>query len=313
MKKLLLPFILISAGLFGQVPKAIVLEHFTNSRCSICASRNPALFTNLDNNPEVLHIAFHPSSPYANCIFSQHNASENDLRTNFYNVYGGTPRIVINGVVTNQNFSTATLFDPYKNQTSEFDLSINHEVTADSVLIEVVIRKVSAGASSFNLTVGIAEDTIHYNAPNGEDLHLDVFREFAEHNGSKTAPAVGDSIVINYQIEKRGAWNPNSIYAFAMLQDGNKALLQGGRSMKNGGTVGMPEMNPLDFEVYPIPASSRVDFDKFAYYKLIDVTGKVIDEGFGDHLNVDQLSDGMYFLRVNVEGSEKVLRLPVVH
>jgi hypothetical protein len=49
----------------GQVAKKIIVEHFTNTKCSICASRNPGFHTNLSANPTVQSISIHPSSPYS--------------------------------------------------------------------------------------------------------------------------------------------------------------------------------------------------------------------------------------------------------
>ena len=84
---------------FSQVPKKAVVEHFTNTNCSVCASRNPGFYTNLNMQTGVLNLAVHPSSPYPNCLLYQQNATANDARTNYYGIYGSTPRLVINGNV----------------------------------------------------------------------------------------------------------------------------------------------------------------------------------------------------------------------
>ncbi|GGH77741.1 T9SS type A sorting domain-containing protein [Phaeocystidibacter marisrubri] len=296
----------------AQVPKAIVVEHFTNSRCSICASRNPGLYTNLDANPEVMHIAYHPSSPYSNCIFSQHNPSENDLRTNFYGVYGATPRIVINGDVTNKSFTSSDLFDPYKNAMSEFDVRLTHRLTVDSVHIRLVVKVVAQGSSQFQLTVGVAEDTVYYNAPNGEGTHYDVFREFAVHDQMYAAATVGDSTVYEWSLARRNAWNGNALYAYALLQDSSTDdLLQAGRSAKVANSIGMGEMRAEDFRIYPNPASTVVKFEKFVHFSLFDMTGREVREGFADGMEVRQLPSGVYILRLNVEGESIVRRLIV--
>ena len=119
-KSLLLSFFVLALlqTNFAQVLQTVVVEHFTNTRCGICASRNPGLFNNLAANPKILHIAVHPSSPYSTCLLNQHNKVENDARTNFYGIYGGTPRIVINGTVMNGSFTSSTLFDTFKTKTS---------------------------------------------------------------------------------------------------------------------------------------------------------------------------------------------------
>lgn len=306
--------LLFSIMTFGQVQQKVLVEHFTNSRCSICANRNPNLFTNLDNNPQVTHLAFHPSSPYSSCVFNQHNSSENDLRTNFYNVYGGTPRIVINGQVDNNAFGSSTLFTSYQGQTTPFDLSVSHSLDSDSVYVSVVVRVVSSGADAqYYLTVGVAEDTIFYNAPNGENVHRNVFRRFAVHNGVNSTPSIGDSSVFRFAIPRHVSWSETAVFGFAMVQKANKEMEQSGRSDALKSTVGMGEMNPADFRIYPVPADDRVQFDKFVHFQLFDVTGRVMNEGFADQMRTKDLPEGMYLLRLNVQGVERVLRLPVVH
>ncbi len=102
----------------AQVAKKVVVEHFTNTKCGICSSRNPGFYKNLKNFPDVLHLSIHPSSPYAACKLSQQNNPDNDDRTKYYNVYGGTPRLVIQGKVisANEDYNSSTLFTSEENQ-----------------------------------------------------------------------------------------------------------------------------------------------------------------------------------------------------
>jgi hypothetical protein len=130
----------------AQVQKTVLVEHFTNSRCGVCANKNPGLYQNLASHPDVLHIAFHPSAPYASCIFSQYNPVENDNRTKFYSIYGGTPWIVINGQVQSSgtNFGNPALFDPFYGETTPFSLYIKEfRYEEDNIRIEVTLRSVS--------------------------------------------------------------------------------------------------------------------------------------------------------------------------
>src|SRR5688572_6916976 len=121
MKKLtLLSLIFISSVAIAQVPKKVIVEHFTNTKCSICASKNPGFYTNLAAHPGVLHLSVYPSSPYAACLLSQQTQPESDARTNYYGIYGGTPRFIIQGTVlpSNTNYADASIFTPYTGQTS---------------------------------------------------------------------------------------------------------------------------------------------------------------------------------------------------
>ena len=88
----------------------MLVEHFTNTYCSVCASKNHGFYANLWRYPQVWHVAYHPSSPYAACPLSMANVPENDARTNYYGVYGGTPRLVIQGaVVTSTNYADSAI------------------------------------------------------------------------------------------------------------------------------------------------------------------------------------------------------------
>src|SRR5215207_809064 len=90
--------LLIAISAVAQVPKKIMVEHFTNTKCPVCTARNPGFYANFNSQPNVLHLAVHPSQPYSACLLYQQNAAENNLRTQYYSgVFGSTPRLVING------------------------------------------------------------------------------------------------------------------------------------------------------------------------------------------------------------------------
>jgi len=73
----------------AQVSKMVVTEHFTNTVCGICGLRNPNLWATLDDatNADVLHVSYHPSSPYPSCQLNQFDTDANDSRVMFYNQF----------------------------------------------------------------------------------------------------------------------------------------------------------------------------------------------------------------------------------
>src|SRR5690606_36281551 len=109
-----------------KVPKQMLVEHFTNTLCSVCASRNPGFKANLNNESNYTLLSIHPSSPYPSCLFNNHDKRGNDGRTKFYGIYGGTPRIAVNGTVisSSADYSKSTIFDAYRNDSSEFSIRI---------------------------------------------------------------------------------------------------------------------------------------------------------------------------------------------
>ncbi len=184
MKKLIssfffsIQFVLITNA---QVPLQSVVEHFTNTKCGICTNRNPGFYSNLNSTSGVLHLSIHPSAPYATCALSQQNTVDNNAHTNYYGVYGSTPRLVINGDVisTSANYSASSLFTPYLGLTSSFSLKSSQTlVGTDSVRSTIVIKKAAASTTTTaSLFIDLAEDTVFFNGGNGEVTHYNVLRK----------------------------------------------------------------------------------------------------------------------------------------
>ena len=216
-----------------EVPQKVIVEHFTNSRCGVCASRNPGFYTNLNAQPNVLHLSIHPSSPYSTCVFNQHNVADNDARTNYYGVYGGTPRLVIQGTVlaASANYANSSIFTPYLNRTSPVSIRLlQQKMGTDSIISTVIIKTVAPNTlPAQKLFLGLAEKTVDYNAPNGETVHHDVFRKaLTSATGMSVGlPAVGDSLVMRFASANNAAWNFQNIYAVAILQtESTKSVTQ---------------------------------------------------------------------------------------
>lgn len=228
--------LLSTCSLLAQVPRKVMIEHFTNSWCSVCASRNPGFYSNYSANRQngVLHLAIHPSSPYSGCLLNQHNVSENDGRTNYYGVYGSTPRLVIQGTVISPsvNYSSATLLTPYLSQTSPASIRIEQTKFGNDSIRATIVLKTEAlhNLDSLRLFVALAEDTLFYTSPNGENEHYDVFRKsLTGINGlSVSLPAnVGDSVVYTFSSTTNAAWDFSRINTFVILQETmSKAVVQ---------------------------------------------------------------------------------------
>ncbi len=69
----LLGLVMLAFNISNAQNQSVLVEHFTNTLCSICASRNPGFYQNLQSQQDVLHIAYHPSSPYAACVLNKQN------------------------------------------------------------------------------------------------------------------------------------------------------------------------------------------------------------------------------------------------
>jgi len=296
---------------FGQVERKVVVEHFTNTRCSICASRNPALFELLDNYPQVLHIAFHPSSPYTSCLLSQHNPSENDGRTYFYDIYGGTPRIVLQGNVTGfQNpILNASQLDSELGQTSDYAIIIEQDEPEDKMVdVSVSIKKVSgSNQDNLNLYAAIVEKYIDYSSPNGENGHHNVFRKILTDEPVSLNES-GEEIFLekSYQLDEE--WEESQIYILAILQDpstmeifqaGNSENLSGGPSF-----IGESKEIVVNNVFYPNPATDILQVhteyhDRFVSAVFYNMYGQLMGETtLSNNMNISNLSPGHYIVRL---------------
>jgi hypothetical protein len=275
----------------AQVPKKVVVEHFTNTKCSVCASRNPGFYTNYNAQAGVIHLAVHPSSPYSACVLSQHNALENDGRTNYYGIYGSTPRLVIQGVVVSNgaNYSSASIFTPYLNQLSPASIKIvQSKYGNDSIRSRIVIKtEASHTLSGLSLFVTLAEDTLNYTGSNGESIHYDVFRKSltGATGVNITLPAtVGDSVVYTKSSTVNGAWNFSRIFTLAILQEATSKALVQAQSVNasfNSIATGISNSTLVNSNItaYTTTEGIVVKQDKFSENNsiaLYDITGRVL-------------------------------------
>jgi Secretion system C-terminal sorting domain len=326
MKKMyvLIVIAVLNLNAFGQVPRKIVVEHFTNSNCGICASRNPSFYTNLNNQvPKPIHLAVHPSSPYSNCLLYQQNTTANDARTNYYGIYGGTPRLVINGTVipSSANYSNASLFTPYQAQTSPVSIRIvQQKFNTDSIKSTIIIKTVAANTlGNLSLFVSLAEDTVFYTGGNGETTHFDVFRKALTSTSglSLTLPSsIGDSLIYSFTSLPNAVWNFSRIYTVAILQQTtNKSLVQAeaapASSTVVSGISNVPAFSKIS--VFPNPFSSEMSIDfgrkqSNTSIKITDIVGKTVLslQNISEskvQIEKGDMKSGIYFLTIKDENN----------
>jgi hypothetical protein len=312
-KFILLIILSISSILSQAQNSATLVEHFTNTVCSVCASRNPGLYNNLRSQKDVLHIAYHPSSPYSSCILNQHNKSANDARTNYYNVYGGTPRIVLNGVVqsSSSNYASTDIFTPFKNIATNLSILVNQIVEGDLIKSTISVKRLTtATLGNLKLHVMYVEDTLFYNAPNGESQHYDVFRKAATNiqGVDLTIPTtINDSVITLTQTNTNSAWNKNRIYTLAFVQNTtDKSILNVAKSTASKvSNTSLKTLNDLGINVYPNPANDYLTIELSKYENtnitLLNILGDVVlnkQIKNSEKLELSNLSKGIYFLSI---------------
>ena len=336
MKKITLLFIslMAMAAAYAQTPRTVIVEHFTNTDCSICAGKNPTFFATLRSFPEVIHIAYHPDQPHPTCLLSHENRSENVARTQFYGVYGGTPRAVIQGVVIATKTPTIDSLDidTMLRKYSPLDLRLKMiKVNSDSIEVRATILTTGlVNYPKLSILINVTEDTIFYTGGNGEHLHFDVFhKQLLPGSGLRITPSstIGDSLVISsgFRISQVDSiWNPSRINIIGMIQDSaTKFIVQAAKQTKidtiAAVATGIESIQATeDFSFHPNPASDEITFSNSVPKHLViyDLTGKIIVEEniVTDHLSISGIASGLYYVAcINEQAKTHVMCLSVMH
>ncbi len=300
--------------MFAQVEKKVIIEHFTNTKCSTCASKNPALFHTLEDYPQVLHIAYHPSSPYSACVFNMHNPEENDERANYYEVFGSTPRAVIQGVALPLQTPMVKVdnIEMQLGMTSDFKVTMdNSQVNGDDYKVTIDIERVSATHTEEVLVyVGLAEKVIAYNAPNGETMHHNVFRKNI-YDEALELVSVGSSADIVLDYTMHSDWSSDQIYAYIVINSSlSGEVLQSESSLTSISGIGNNSITEVKNLLYPNPASSTLnvnveyndDITKIELYSLIG--NKVKEFSQFSTMDISDLPEGIYFASItDIDGN----------
>ena len=311
MKHLLITILLfICVWADAQVQKNVVVELFSNTRCSVCGALEPGIFNTLNHYPNLIQIAFYPSAPYPNCFFSQQNKSEYDGRTKYYGVFGSTPRLFIQGTEVN-NIIDSTVVNPFLNQLSNYEIKLVHKKTSptDAFITATIIKRATDTQTSAKLYLAIGEDSVAYAAPNGINTHYGVMRKaLTDSSGILiTLPTnIGDSIMVSKGYDVSTSWNHSNISGYAFLANQtDKSIINANTEKLFIGTFSGIENNAVNTTtIYPNPACNsfiKISSPIATNYEIMDYSGKTmhlgtLNEGV-NAIHLDFLASGSYILK----------------
>lgn len=323
MKYLTLLFLLTFSGLGLLAQEAVkfpLLEHFTNTRCPICGARNPDFHAaRADYGDDVLHISYHPSAPYPNCVLHQHNPEGNSSRFDHY-LPQGTPTVYLDGKVqTGSNMlQPADVADALQSG-SFFELEVYRSVANNMLSAEVDVTTLGdvPTGTSYRIYVAAVERELEYEAPNGESTHYNVFRAFlSDREGELFTPAPnGESISWSGSIDLHPDWVEEEMYILAFIENTTDEEIENAGSSLNSTTSTTVEPTNKGFSLFPNPATDRVHIsgESVAQWELYSVTGALISSGGSlDNQSISLVAQaaGPYILRLQrANGSWATLKL----
>lgn len=331
MKKHRLLFFLLFAAATVQAQtsakKYVLIEHFTNSKCSVCASKNPAFYNLINQYPsDIHHISIHPPIPYNTCAFYLANTAENSARSTYYGVFG-TPSVALNGElqpITNPTLTLTTL-QTFFGENSPLWLEVTESGPNNARVATVKAHSLGPIPSgNYKLYAAVVEKTVAAPPPpnNGEAAHHDVFRKMLpDINGAVYTPAaVGQSVEFTFNFAINANWNPAEVYVLAWVQNtANKEVLNSGTRFDPPVLTGTNEAAPKTIQIQPNPvgdlATARIGDDEAKQVEVYATNGQRISITFENQevgtLNIPTatLAAGVYFVKITGEKGVYVAKM----
>jgi hypothetical protein len=324
-EKFTLFLLLFAASLFAQqsAKRYVLIEHFTNSRCSICGVKNPGFYNFISQYADdIHHISIHPSVPYNNCFFYLANPTENNARASFYNIFG-TPLVVLNGAVQDPSSPLLNIaqLQPFLNKTSPINIKVTETGTGNTRAVSIDVRSLGTLPNvGYKIYAAIVERTVNYNAPNGEKIHYDVFRKMVpEVNGITFTPAaVGQSNVINFNYTIANNWVADEAYVLVYIQSTATEIINSGTKF-DPILLGTQDAKVETITLQPNPAHTSASFqlvdDTVVALEMYDAKGQLTTTTFNNNgenvqIDVQNLPVGLYFVKIT--GTQKVYTAKLV-
>ena len=305
---------------FAQAKKYVLVEHFTNTYCSICASQNPGFFSRIavETNTKIHHIAIHSSIPYPQCPFYQANKTEQDARKDLYGVFS-TPRASLNGapLVAAGNIS-ATEIDAAAGGTSPIEIKVT-ETTGTNRTATVTLKAVgNVPTANYKMYAAIVEKKINFNANNGETVHYNVLRKFIAYGGELgqngfTVTPTSTLQTFNLPYTVLSGWSDSQIYVVAWVQnEATKEVLNSGTRFDIQSAIEEPSIDAFVI-VSPNPTLGKttISFLKVTpqYLTIQNAVGQVLEtrklvNNAPVEVDLSSFTTGVLFIKIKgVEGT----------
>ena len=213
---------------FGQSPRLVLVEHFTQASCGPCASQNPTMEATLNaNSGTVIDVKHQVSWPGSDPMNTHYPAGPEDRR-NFYGVTG-VPNTAMDGqgpgapntVVTTATIGTAAAVP------SPFTIDVAHTVAGGSITVDVDVACTQAVSGNLRLFIAVVENEIAFaSAPgsNGETVFHNVLKQYIGAGGTAGNTiagswAVSDNASYNESWTLSNVYDDNQLAVVAWIQD----------------------------------------------------------------------------------------------
>ena len=265
MKNILTSILISLAALLSaqEATRPVLVEHFTNTYCIICATRNPALYQVIDEfGADVHHITYFPSVPYSQCPLYNYNTEGNGAREAYYSI-PATPQVIVNGrsvstqAGTFRDAITASMTNP-----ARLAVSVEESMGTTREVAVTLTGQEAGEASDVRLFVAVVERNLQFAAQNGETEHFNVFRKMitANEGDPLNPPAPGEEITLQFSTTIEADIDPNEAYIMAYVQDLLTGEILGSGTRFDDASTSVENLDPatVGLHIFPNPAFDEI-------------------------------------------------------
>jgi hypothetical protein len=172
---------------------------------------------------DVVMIRYHGRDPWALDPFYLANPVEIEERLGYYSITK-MPAMFIDGVKRPKSCFVGPIkdvIDENLDVPSPIKLVASDSLSGDSCFVDIsVIAEWEPLADSLILRAAAIEDSIYYEAPNGQDIFNFVFRDFVpDPGGIAFAIDAGETLDFNLAFEVDPSWDPANVSTIVFIQD----------------------------------------------------------------------------------------------
>ncbi len=204
---------------------------------------DPPLKTWIFSHPDVVAIEYHTWFPYAGDPFYLANTQEVMNRVFYYEI-SSAPSIRMDGPYAPASFNPTAYENLYLQRKAvpsrvQLDLQGDYDPDLRTGTLTVQATAEESMPGDWRLRVAITESDIHYQAPNGINVHEHVFRRFLPDTTGTALSFPGpypDTQMVDLPFTLDPGWAHENVHLVVFLQE------QGSRAIEQAGAIGAFEL-----------------------------------------------------------------------